>query len=94
MNPTVVLKRPVISEKSTLLGGQNKYTFEVAREANKLQIKDAVQKVFKVDVVDVNVINVPGKMRRVGKFHGMTAPHRKAVVTLRKGQRIEIFEGV
>lgn len=94
MNPTVVLKRPVISEKSTLLGGLNKYTFEVAREANKLQIKDAVEKIFKVGVVDVNVINVPGKMRRVGKFHGMTAPRRKAVVTLQEGQRIEIFEGV
>jgi len=77
-----------------MLGGQNKYVFEVARNANKLQIKDAVEKIFKVNVVDVNVINVPGKMRRVGKFRGLTSPRRKAVVTLREGERIEIFGGV
>lgn len=94
MDSTVVLKRPVISEKSTMLGSQNKYVFEVARDANKVQIKDAVEKIFKVNVVDVNVINTPGKMRRVGKYRGMTSPHRKAVVTLRPGERIEIFEGV
>ncbi len=94
MDSTVVLKRPVISEKSTMLGGQSKYVFEVARDANKLEIKDAVQKIFKVNVVDVNVINVPGKMRRVGKSRGMTSPHKKAVVTLREGERIEVFGGV
>jgi large subunit ribosomal protein L23 len=89
-----VLRRPVITEKNTLLVGLNKYTFEVAREANKAQIKEAVEKAFKVKVTKVNVIHVPGKMRRAGRMRGMTAPWKKAVVTLVAGEKIELFEGV
>ena len=89
-----VLRRPVITEKNTMLVEQNKYTFEVAREANKPQIKEAVEKAFKVKVVSVNVIHVPGKMRRAGRRRGMTSAWKKAVVTLEQGQKIELFEGV
>jgi large subunit ribosomal protein L23 len=89
-----VLRRPVITEKGTMQAGINKYTFEVARPANKQQVKEAVEKLFKVTVVDVNILNVPGKMRRVGKSRGMTSPWKKAIVTLLEGQRIELYEGV
>jgi len=57
-------------------------------------VKEAVEKVFKVNVIDVNMINVPGKMRRVGKHKGMTTPWKKAIVTVLAGQRIEMYEGV
>ena len=89
-----VLRRPIITEKNTLLTGLNKYTFEVASDANKAQIKEAVEKGFKVKVAKVNVIHVPGKMRRAGRRRGMTSPWKKAVVTLEPGNRIELFEGV
>ena len=89
-----VLRRPVITEKNTMLALQNKYTFEVAGKANKTQIKEAVQKAFNVAVVSVNVMTVPGKMRRAGRMRGMTASWKKAVVTLKEGQKIELFEGV
>ncbi len=86
-----VLRRPLITEKNTMLGAQNKYTFEVAIGANKPMIRRAVETLFKVDVVDVNVSRVHGKMRRVGKSRGMTRSWKKAVVTLKPGQRIEAF---
>ena len=89
-----VLRRPIITEKYTALRGQNKYAFEVAEGANKNQIKQAVEKAFKVKVEAVNLIAVPGKMRRVGRRRVMTSPWRKAVVTLEPGHKIEFFEGV
>lgn len=89
-----VLRRPVVTEKNTLLATQNKFTFEVCEDANKRQIKQAVEKAFKVNVVSVNVIRVPGKMRRAGRNRGMTPEWKKAVVTLQPGQKIELFEGV
>lgn len=89
-----VLRRPVITEKNSMLLSQNKYTFEVRRDANKSQIKQAVEKAFKVNVISVNVIRVPGKMRRAGRRRTMTSPWKKAVVTLAPGQKIELFEGV
>jgi large subunit ribosomal protein L23 len=94
MHTYEVLRRPVITEKSTLLAAQNKYMFEVYKNANKQQIKEAVEKAFKVNVTSVNVINVPGKMRRAGRRRGMTSPWKKAIVTLQTGQKIELFEGV
>ncbi len=94
MHSYEVLQRPVITEKNTLLIEHNKYTFEVARSANKPQIKEAVEKAFKVKVVSVNVIHVPGKMRRAGRRRGMTSSWKKAVVTLEPGNKIELFEGV
>jgi large subunit ribosomal protein L23 len=89
-----VLRRPVITEKNTILIEQNKYTFEVAREANKAQIKQAVEHAFKVSVASVNVIHVPGKMRRAGRRRGLTSSWKKAIVTLEPGNKIELFEGV
>jgi len=91
------LVRPVISEKGTMLGEQGKYLFEVAPDANKMQIKQAVEQVFadrNINVVAVNVLRVPGKMRRLGRHQGMTRTWKKAIVTLREGQRLDLFEGV
>ncbi|MBI4302499.1 MAG: 50S ribosomal protein L23 [Chloroflexi bacterium] len=89
-----VLRRPVITEKNTALQSQNQYTFEVSNWANKIQIKEAVEKAFNVKVLVVNVIHVPGKRRRVGRQQGMTCSWKKAVVTLHEGHKIELFEGV
>ncbi len=89
--------RPVISEKSTVLSEQGKYVFEVAPHANKIQISRAVEEAFaskKVKVTDVNIVRVPGKMRRLGKHAGMTRDWKKAIVTLAPGQRLDLFEGV
>lgn len=86
-----VLRRPLITEKNTMLGAQNKFTFEVAKDANKIQIRQAVEAMFNVEVNDVNVSRVHGKMRRVGRSHGMTRAWKKAVVTLKPGQRIDLF---
>ena len=89
-----VLRRPVITEKNTVLQAQGKYAFEVARQANKHQIKQAVEKAFKVKVSSVNVMTVPGKTRRVGRRQVLTQSWKKAIVTLQPGDKIELFEGV
>ena len=89
-----VLRRPLITEKNTDLQAQNKYAFEIAGEANKPQIKQAVEKAFKVRVTGVNVITVPGKTRRVGRRQVLTRSWKKAIVTLQAGDKIEFFEGV
>jgi len=89
-----VLRRPLITEKNTTLQAQNKYAFEVAKEANKPQVKQAVEKAFKVKVTTVNTIMVPGKSRRVGRRVVQTQSWKKAVVTLKPGDKIEFFEGV
>ncbi len=89
-----VLRRPIISEKGTMQLSITKYTFEVDMRANKQQVAAAVEQVFKVDVTDVNVLTVPGKRRRVGRHHAMTPKWKKAIVTLKEGQRIDVFEGV
>ena len=89
-----VLRRPLVTEKNTVLQAQGKYAFEVAGEANKLQVKQAVEKAFKVTVTAVNMMTVPGKMRRVGRRQILTQSWKKAIVTLKPGDKIEIFEGV
>jgi large subunit ribosomal protein L23 len=94
MNLNEVLIRPLITEKNTMLTSLGRYTFEVDRRANKPLVKQAVEQIFKVNVTAVNVINVPPKTRRVGRSVGKTAPWKKAVVTLKSGQRLEVFEGV
>ena len=95
MHPLEVVLRPMITEKATELGGANKYMFEVRRDANKTQIKEAVQKGFDVKVESVNVMNVKGTPRRV---RGNRIKHRpdwkKAIVTLAPGDKIELFQGV
>ncbi len=89
-----VLRRPLITEKSTALQAQNKYAFEIADKANKLMVRQAVEKAFKVKVTGVNVISMRGKMRRVGRHQIHTSPWKKAIVTLKPGDKIEFFEGV
>ena len=89
-----VLRRPLITEKNTIMQQQNKYAFEVAKETNKPQVKQAVEKAFKVKVTTVNMIMVPGKSKRVGKRVIQTRPWKKAIVTLQAGNKIEFFEGV
>jgi large subunit ribosomal protein L23 len=89
-----VLRRPLITEKSTALQAQNKYAFEIAEGANKPMIKQAVEKAFKVKVTGVNVITMRGKGRRMGRRTVQTPPWKKAVVTLQAGDKIEFFEGV
>nr|MBC7245634.1 50S ribosomal protein L23 [Chloroflexota bacterium] len=90
-----VLKRPIVTEKS---GKQSeyhhRYTFEVDARANKQQIKEAVEQIFNVQVLDVNVINIRGKQRRWGRIIGRTKDWKKAIVTLAPGQTIQFFEGV
>ena len=89
-----VLRRPLITEKNTDLQAQGKYAFEIAREANKRQIKQAVEKAFNVKVTAVNVLTVPGKRRRVGRRQVLTPSWKKAIVTLQPGDKIGFFEGV
>lgn len=90
-----VIDRPLITEKNTFLAGEGKYMFKVATKANKAQIKDAVEKIFKVQVSDVNVMNVRGKERGIGRRRGVGPNWKKAIVTLKAGNRIEdIYEGV
>lgn len=94
MNLHDIIRRPLITEKATELQEQDKYVFEIARSANKVQVKSAVEKVFSVHVVAVNVVTVPGKMRRSGRRMAPTSAWKKAVVQLKPGERITYFEGV
>lgn len=90
-----VLIRPVISEKSVAETERNNYTFEVARDANKFQIKAAVEAEFKVNVLDVRVMSVKPKRKRRGRRQmGIVPGWRKAIVTIAEGQKIDLFEAV
>ena len=89
-----VLRRPLITEKNTFHQSQDKYVFEVDRNANKQLVKQAVEKAFDVTVIGVNIMTVPGKMRRIGRRQVLTQSWKKAVVSLRQGDKIELFEGV
>jgi len=93
-DPRDILKKPVVTEKSTSLLQDNKYTFVVDPGANKTEIKQAVESIFKVKVEKVNTMNVKGKIKRVRRIPGRTPDTKKAIVTLRKGDKIEIFEGM
>ena len=89
-----ILVRPLITEKNTALAAQNKYLFEVSRETNKAEIKRAVEQQFNVGVTSVNVMNVKGKIKRVGRHRGRTRSWKKAIVTLAAGQRLDFIEGI
>jgi large subunit ribosomal protein L23 len=90
-----VIKRPLIlTEKgASLREKDNKYSFEVSRDANKIQIKQAVESLFNVNVSDVHTMIVRGRSRRMGRGHAKTQNWKKAIVTLAEGEKIEIFEG-
>ena len=90
-----VILKPVISERSMDDAAQKRYTFKVARDANKTQVKLAVQEIFGVEVEKVNIMNVKGKKKRMGRNVGMTAASKKAIVTLTdKSKEIEFFQGL
>ena len=91
-NPHEVLISPVVTEKSSALMAEGKYTFKVDRTANKIDVKYAVETIFKVDVTKVRTMNMPGKLKRQGKTSGMTPDWKKAIVTLKPGQRLPIFD--
>jgi len=94
LHPYLVIRRPLVTEKGTLLSAQNKYAFEVASEANKHQIKEAVELAFNVRVSAVNTLNVHPKRRRFGRRLTKGRAWKKAIVTLVQGDKIELFEGV
>jgi large subunit ribosomal protein L23 len=90
-----IIRRLLVTEKSTTARDEsNKYVFEVDRKANKVEISKAVEKLFKVKVVDVHVMHVLGKKKRTGRIMGQKSSWKKAIVTLTAGNRIEIIEGV
>jgi large subunit ribosomal protein L23 len=91
--PQDIILRPVITEKSSRLMEQNKYTFEVHPRANKIEVRDAVSTLFKVKVVKVSTIYVRPKPKRMGAFLGKSRSWKKAIVTVAAGERIEFFEG-
>jgi large subunit ribosomal protein L23 len=94
MNRFDVVKRPIDTEKlNRLRDRENKYGFEVALGASKTEVKQAVESLFKVKVVDVRTSIVRGKMRRIGRSEGMRPNWKKAIVTLKEGDAISIFEG-
>ena len=93
MHPMEMLVRPVVTEKSTLLQEQDKYVFEVLPKANKPMVKEAVQKAYNVKVVSVNILKNRGKVKQYGRRRVRTPDIKKAVVTLKAGDRIQIFEG-
>lgn len=96
--PQDIILKPVITERSMdglALEENKKYTFKVAKDANKIEIKQAVEKLFDVKVAKVNTMNCRGRVRRVGRFTGKTPDWKKAIVTLQNGSKpIEFFEGM
>ena len=88
-----ILIRPIVTEKSTALMEQGKYTFRVPLAATKIQIRQAVEQIFKVKVQAVNHVRYEGKLKRMGRTQGRRSDWKKAVVTLKPGEAIELFEG-
>ena len=88
-----ILVRPIVTEKSTALMEQGKYTFRVPLAATKIQIRQAVEQIFKVKVQAVNTMRYEGKLKRMGRTQGRRSDWKKAVVTLQPGEAIELFEG-
>ncbi len=89
-----VLRRPLVTEKNAALQALGKYAFDVDEVATKHQVKQAVEKAFKVNVTAVNVMMVPGKTRRIGRREVKTQSWKKAIVTLKPGDKIELFENL
>lgn len=99
MNPYKIILRPIITEKNTRLNEQNQYTFEVAQEANKIEIKKAIEEIFGVSVKSVNTLNQRGKLRqrrtKAGLIRGYNSDRKKAIVTLNADSNpLDVFEGV
>lgn len=92
MNINQVIKRPILTEKTYAQMQNGVYTFAVDRRSHKIEIKKAVEYIFDVKVISVNVFNVPKKPKKLGKFAGFTSSYKKAIVTLDKGSAIQLFE--
>ena len=93
--PHQVVLRPLLTEKGTRLKEEgNQYIFRVARTANKVEIRQAIEHLFKVTVVDVRTARVRGKVKRLGRFQGRRPDWKKAIATLKSGDSIELYEGV
>ena len=94
MNIFDVLRAPQMSEKTLSLKEEaNQFAFEVDQRANKIQIKESIEKSFKVSVLKVRTMNVRGKKKRLGRYQGLKSNWKKAIVTLKEGDTIEYFEG-
>ena len=93
-NPRDILIRPIITEKTSQMMQENKYTFQVPLDANKVEIRQAVEAIFKVKVLNVNTIRVLGKTKRMGKYVGKRSDYKKAIVQLAEGNTITLFEGM
>ncbi|MGI5921928.1 MAG: 50S ribosomal protein L23 [Syntrophomonadaceae bacterium] len=91
---TDIIIKPVVTEKSMNLLADNKYTFIVDKRANKTEVKNAIEKLFEVKVQSVNTMNIKGKPKRVGRFEGKRPNRKKAVVTLKPGHKIRLFDGM
>jgi len=90
-----LIRKVLITEKGTVLREkQNQYTFEVARDANKIEIKQAIEKIFSVKVDDVHTMQMHGKEKRQGRFAGRRSDWKKAIVTLKPDKKIELFEQI
>ncbi len=87
-----VIVRPLITEKTTALIELRQYTFEVKQGSNKVEVKKAVEELFNVKVIAVNMVNCRRKERRVGKYEGLRPAVQKAIVTLAEGQKLDVFE--
>jgi len=93
MTPEQTIDKPIIlTEKATRIRGENKVIFKVARKSNKIQIRDAIQKLFDVTVTDVNTIVMRGKERRMGRGHARLQNWKKAIITLKEGDSIPFFD--
>lgn len=94
-NPRDIIKRPVITERTSEMMAEKKYVFEVELRSNKTEIKQAIEQIFKVKVTKVNTLRMPGKPKRHGKYFGYTSEWKKAVVTLSEDSKpLEFFETV
>lgn len=93
-NPRDIIIRPIVTEKTSDMMKGNKYTFQVAMGANKTEIRQAVEAIFNVKVVNVNTIRVLGKTKRMGRFEGKRSDYKKAIVKLAEGNTIPLFEGM
>jgi large subunit ribosomal protein L23 len=94
MNQLSILKQPVISEKSFVLADRDKYVFIVQKEANKIEITKAIETAFKVHVIKVNTFLIKGKVKRFGRITGKRSDYKKAIVSIKKGEKIEEFKGI
>jgi large subunit ribosomal protein L23 len=95
---TAILYRPIVTEKMTALETRRQYAFEVERDANKIEIQKAIEKKFNVNITSIRTINIKGKqktqMTRRGRFTGKTSQWKKAIITLKEGEKIEFFENI